>query len=86
MKWIPPRLRGVLSIAGVSLLLAGCASQGISPTFGNAVRQNMAAQIVNPDPVGARPPPQLNGVRARDAYDRYETGTVYQPAPTGIVE
>lgn len=73
---------------GVSLaVLAGlgaCVSQnGLSPDFGNAVRHNMAVQVVNPDPVYGEPS-TVNGVRVRDAYDRYQEGVVTPPAGVGL--
>jgi hypothetical protein len=77
--------------ASMALILAGCnpgtvePAPTLSPHFGEAVNQNMAAQIINPAPTYAGAS-QGDGRRAADAYKRYEEGRVHRPAPplTGV--
>ncbi len=63
------------------LPLAGCAEYDLAPpaAFGEAVRHNMAAQIIDPEPdrlsLGAAP-----GVRRAIAVGRYQTDQVEPPA------
>jgi type IV pilus biogenesis protein CpaD/CtpE len=47
----------------------------LSPDFGNAVRHNMAVQIVNPEAsTGITEAPTLDGNRANAAVTLYQTG------------
>ena len=46
----------------------------LSPAFGDAVRHNMAVQILNPEGNPDLMPSDMNGQRAAEAIDRYETG------------
>jgi len=64
-----------------ALALVACAPvDEPSPGFGNAVRQNMAAQIINPDPhPNDLPPPEFDGERTKDAFERYREGKVKRP-------
>lgn len=68
--------------AAVLVLLGACApySQTKGPLhegMGNAVRHNMAQQIVNPEPESAnKAEPEMDGQRAGLAMERYHTGTV----------
>jgi hypothetical protein len=72
--------------AATLVMLAGCnpgtvePALTLSPSFGEAVHHNMAAQIINPEPTYARAQ-EGNGRRAADAYVRYEQGRVVRPAP-----
>ena len=72
-------------------VVSGCEEQiqqerspAFGPAFGNAVENNRAAQIVNPIPPVATAAPDFNGKRAESAIERYRTGTVIQPATSGI--
>jgi type IV pilus biogenesis protein CpaD/CtpE len=70
-------------VVGAAAALAGCysAQEGLSDDFGLAVRQNIAAQIADPDAVYARTEePASSGQRAADAADRYNRGQVTTPA------
>ena len=66
-------------------LLSGCAQSSLrlSPDFGNAVNQDIAAQIADPDAhyVGT-PAPGSSGPRVGLAQKRYDTGTVIPPSST----
>lgn len=66
------------------LALAGCAAPAtLDPAFGNAIRQNMAVQIVNPDPDYSEDAVS-SGPRAAAAIDRYDRGVVKKPPTTSI--
>lgn len=63
----------------VSFLLVACENQNVSISdgFGNSVRQNMAAHIINPAPVyEAGSVPATDGARTAGALERYRTGEV----------
>jgi hypothetical protein len=66
-------------------LLAGCAGtvpslleQPGDSRFGEANRQTMMAQVIDPDPVYAEPM-TTSGEHAAQAVERYRTDTVKQP-------
>ncbi len=81
-----PLLLAVLTGAGV--LLSGCMNR-IDPTqtsigppddFGRAVREDLAAQIADPDPAWKNTPqPASSGERAALAQKAYGTDAVKQP-------
>ena len=76
----------LLAALGVPVL-AGCDyehAESLGPGFGNATQNNMAVQIVNPNPPVAREAPSLDGPLATDAVTRYRNDKVKQPAPTSI--
>ena len=65
--------------------LAGCAQSSIriSPDFGNAVSQDLAAQIADPDAHYAGiVAPGSDGTRASLAQQRYQANDVVQPSST----
>ena len=68
------RLAACLVLVAVS----ACESpETLGPDFGNAVRHNKAAHIINPVPVLAGPEiPGLDGTRAAGAIERYHEGQV----------
>ncbi len=64
--------------------LAGCQTGSDigafdDPGFGEANRQTMAAQVVNPDPVYDTDIPATSADHAADAVDRYNNDQVKQP-------
>jgi hypothetical protein len=63
--------------------LCGCADNNretISPYFGQALRQDLAAQIADPDAhYRGDPAPGSNGARVALAQERYRTGKVFAP-------
>jgi type IV pilus biogenesis protein CpaD/CtpE len=76
---------GTVLVASV-LLLGGCApsvyQDSTTPTvgYGNAVRQNAAVMIIDPQPLSASNVNlDLDGRRAGIAIERYRTGTVIPP-------
>ena len=65
------------------LLLAGSCAP-IDEGLGNAVRHNMALQIIDPEPTHAGTPMEAgSGARSALAYERYRKGRVLEPKPTG---
>ena len=56
----------------------------MSPDFGDAVRENLAAQIADPDPhyVGTIAPGASDGARIDLAQTRYQKNQVIQPSTT----
>lgn len=71
-------MKRLLLLAG--LVLVGCTDtqRPLSPTFGQAVNANIAAQVVNPAP--AYDAPGLSdGQRIDNAVHRYRTNRVYEP-------
>ena len=62
--------------------LAGCETMDGQPpasVYGEANRQTMMAQVVNPDPVYDELNPPTSGERAAAAIERHRTDTVEQP-------
>jgi hypothetical protein len=69
----------------LSPALSGCAQSSlrISPDFGNAVNQDLVAQIADPDAhYAGTPAPGSSGTRVGLAQKRYDTNQVIQPATT----
>jgi hypothetical protein len=57
------------------------------PGFGNAIRQNAAVQIVDPQPAGAANTTiDMDGRRALLAIERYRTDTVIEPTELRTTE
>lgn len=71
------------AIGGAAILLAGCTQGGIksasADNWGEANRQTMAAQIIDPDPRYDTANPVTSGQHAADAVDRYNKGQVKKP-------
>ncbi len=76
------------ALAAASLiLLAGCATDGGGAlpymggpdNFGEANRQTMAAQVVDPDPVYDTAIPESHGEHAGQAVERYRLDKVKKP-------
>jgi hypothetical protein len=68
--------------AGMGIGLSGCVESQprLSDEFGVAIRQDLVAQIANPDARYPRTPPASNGPRAALAQGRYQTGTSIEPS------
>lgn len=75
----------IASLAALALGAAACTQpiDRTSPTFGNAVRQNMQAHIINPEP-RVLPPAETDGRVSGDAYDRYVGGDAEAPGDVSI--
>lgn len=79
---IPTRIRRV-TLLGICLALAGCteSSLRINPDFGNAVHQDIAAQIADPDARYAGVvTPGSDGARVGLAQKRYQANQVVPPS------
>jgi hypothetical protein len=68
-------------ITGIGVGLSGCAvsKERLAGDFGVAVRQDLVAQVADPDARYPRKPPASNGPRASLAQVRYQTGTSIPP-------
>ena len=71
----------LVAVALAPLALAACEGnnpvepkQVLHPSFGDAVRHNMAVQIINPDGHPDLSPPPMDGTRAAEAVKRYREG------------
>ena len=77
------RTSTTIALVSAALALGGCVSaQGnLSPDYGQSVKQNLAAQVADPDAAYLRDaPPAAAGARTNLAQDRYNKGKVLQPA------
>ena len=75
--------RRMLPIAGTALALAACTNTDgrldltqSDPTWGDANRATMAAQVVNPSPEYDTPIPPTSATNAVRAIDAYNAGSV----------
>jgi uncharacterized membrane protein YgcG len=66
----------LIAVAAVAALLAGCAP--VDPGMGEAVKYDMFAQTVNPDPVYSPDAlrPGYDGIHGQKATDRYHKDSV----------
>ena len=75
-------MRYVISAATVLTvaLLSACQDpNALHPSFGNAVRHNMAMHIINPEPLPSDTPVSgVMGTRVKGGIDRYERGEVIE--------
>lgn len=73
---------GWVLLASASLL-AGCEHDGLgarpASTFGEANRQTLAAQVIDPDPQYEYLDPATSGEHAAQAIDRYRKDKVKKP-------
>lgn len=82
MRTEPGRIR--ILILAAPLLLAGCVTDGAGEglaqdNWGEANRQTMAAQIIDPAPHYDYAVPESSGAHAAAAIERYRTDKVKQP-------
>jgi len=78
-----PQFKISVIVVLAALGLSGCLSpQGrLDPNYGVSVRQNIAAQIADPDARYRRDtPPAASGERAQIAHKRYNSGQVIPPS------
>ncbi len=74
--------RTIVIAAALGAGLCGCveSQEHLSPGFGAAVRQDVVAQITDPEAGHRRtPPPPSNGERAEIAQERYRFDEPIQP-------
>jgi hypothetical protein len=80
-------MRAIYTLIGVTAaaaLLGGCvqSQMHLSSDFGRAVRQDIVAQIADPDAhYTGDPAPGSNGLRVGLAQKRYDTGKVLEAKP-----
>jgi hypothetical protein len=74
------------AVAGLGLLVSGCADTKAMQAdmrdadgLGHAVREDLEAQIANPDAAWTGAVPAANGARAAAAQEHYITDTVKAP-------
>ncbi len=86
-------MKPIVATLSLVLMLAvsACAeNRNIPPLgkdFGNATIHNFSQHIVNPEPVTAGyGAPALHGARAKDAMDRYKSGSVIQPDSDSVAK
>lgn len=80
------KIARMASIAAFAAILTGCADTKEldarfheADDFGHAVREDLAAQIVDPDVAYSQAPPASSGSRAALAQARYAADNVRQP-------
>jgi len=74
------RISSVSVVIAAAAALAACTDRLVeSPPLGGSVAQNVAAQIVDPNPDSTEVAPPLNGERNNVAQKRYEKGKVLKP-------
>lgn len=76
------RTKAALLLATGAIALWGCTEGGVasaSDNWGEANRQTMMAQVIDPDPQYDTALPASSGKHTADAIDRYNKGTVKQP-------
>lgn len=69
--------RGMILVAVSGAALAACTPN--DTTFGGAVKQNFAAQVIEPEPQYEEPLGEMNGDKAAAAIERYRTDKVKRP-------
>jgi type IV pilus biogenesis protein CpaD/CtpE len=77
-------MRRIPAAVLLSLLVAGCATgpnsrANIPDNFGEANRQTMMAQVIDPTPVYETTVPESSGEHAAQAVERYRKGEVKKP-------
>jgi len=79
------KLGRIAAVFSFSILAAGCAStgpnsiSGIEDNFGEANRQTMAAQVIDPTPEYVTTVPASSGQHAAQAVERYRKDQVKKP-------
>ena len=79
-------MRQTMKLLPLALLfaVAACAQyQNDAPLgrdYGNAVTHNISVQVIDPAPnLEGKEVPNMDGIRATGAIERYDTGTVIEP-------
>jgi len=80
---MPIDIRRPLLGGALILGLGGCVTEGgpmsVSDNWGEANRQTMAAQVIDPDPQYDNAVPATTGQQVAGAVDRYNKGAVKKP-------
>lgn len=72
-------IRLTILLAGLALAACDTPVNTPRPEFGEAVRNNMAAQIVDPEPPESMEPLPSDGVRRARMIERYQADKVEHP-------
>ena len=72
-------IRSVVLVAGLALAACTTPANTPRPEFGEAVRNNMAAQIIDPNPPEDMALPPSDGVRRALMIQRYQADEVETP-------
>ena len=73
-------IRAIVLVAGLALAACTTPANTPRPEFGQAVRNNMAAQIIDPNPPETMELPPSDGVRRALMIQRYQADEVETPA------
>ena len=82
---MPTKSIRAIAALGLAGLLGACTADAEHPVigwpdnFGEASRQTLAAQIIDPDPVYDTAVPESSGAHAAQAGERYRTDKVKKP-------
>jgi type IV pilus biogenesis protein CpaD/CtpE len=74
------KTRALVLVAGLALAACSTPANTPRPEFGEAVRNNMAAQIIDPNPPANMELPPSDGVRRALMIQRYQADEVETPA------
>jgi starvation-inducible outer membrane lipoprotein len=76
----------LINAAVIAFLLSACAGAPthLDKRFGNAVRQNMAVQVINPDAAGPDESDRIDGQTAERALEAQRTRSV-QSEPESLI-
>jgi len=69
----------VALIATTSACASGAKTMGVDTSWGEANRQTMAAQVIDPAPQYATSEAEVSGEKAAAAIERYRTDKIKQP-------
>jgi type IV pilus biogenesis protein CpaD/CtpE len=72
-------IRPTVLVAGLVLAACNTPANTPRPEFGHAVRNNMAAQIIDPQPPESMDLPPSDGVRRSLMIERYQADEVESP-------
>ena len=72
-------IRPTVLLAGLVLAACNTPANAPRPEFGQAVRNNMAAQIIDPNPPADMALPPSDGVRRSLMIERYQADEVESP-------
>jgi type IV pilus biogenesis protein CpaD/CtpE len=72
-------IRPIVLVAGLVLAACNTPANTPRPEFGEAVRNNMAAQIIDPNPPANMELPAADGVRRALMIERYQADEVESP-------
>ncbi|HSA81563.1 MAG TPA: hypothetical protein VLE23_12150 [Geminicoccaceae bacterium] len=72
-------IRPIIVLAGLLLAACNTPANAPRPEFGQAVRANMAAQIIDPNPPENIELPPSDGVRRQLMIERYQADEVETP-------